>query len=66
MKSFSLIICVNSFTEIDDRNFKKKNFLTIKKNFKKIAEFILKSKDNANSSAHESLFYKQKTESDLI
>ena len=32
----------------------------IKKNFKKVAKFISKNKDDANSSAHESLFYKQK------
>ena len=49
---------INSFIEIDDRNFNKKFLLTIKKNFKKITEFILKSKDDANSNAHESLFYK--------
>ena len=50
----------NSFTEIDDRNFNKKKFSTIKKHFKKIVEFISKSKDDANFNAHESFFYKQK------
>ena len=34
--------------------------MTIKENFKKVAEFILKNKDDANSNVHESLFYKQK------
>ena len=53
-----LIMCVNSFTEIDDKNFNKISFSTIKKNFKEIAEFILKNKDDANSNAHESLFHK--------
>ena len=48
----------NSFTKIDDRNFNKILFSTIIKNFKKIAEFILKNKDDANSSVHESLFHK--------
>ena len=35
-------------------------FRRLKDLFKKIAEFILKSKDDANSSVHESLFHKQK------
>ena len=60
MKFFSLIMSVNSFTEIDDKDFNKIFLSTIKKNFKKIAEFRLKSKDDANSSAYELLFYKQK------
>ena len=51
---------VNSFTEIDNKNFNKIFFSTIKENFKEVAEFILKSKDNVNSNAHESLSYKQK------
>ena len=34
---------INSFTEIDDRNFNKKKFSMIKENFKKVAEFILKN-----------------------
>ena len=49
---------VNSFIEIDNKNFNKIFFLTIKKNFKKVAVFILKNKDDANSNAHKSLFYK--------
>ena len=60
MKSFFLIIRINSFTEIDKKDFNKKFFLTIKKIFKKVAEFILKSKNNVNFNAYESLFHKQK------
>ena len=51
---------VNSFTEINDKGFNKIFFSMIKINFKKIVEFILKSKNNVNSNAHESLFHKQK------
>ena len=50
----------NSFTKIDNRNFNKIFFSTIKENSKKIAEFISRNKDDTNSSAHESLFHKQK------
>ena len=50
----------NSFTKIDNRNFNKISFSTIKENFKKVVEFILKCKEDANSNVHESLFYKQK------
>ena len=57
-KVFFLNMRVNSFTKIDERNFNKKNFSTIKKNFKKIAEFILKNKDDINFNAYESLFHK--------
>ena len=60
MKSFFMIMRINSFTKIDNKNFNKIFLLTIKKNFKKIAEFILKNKDNANFNVHESLFRKQK------
>ena len=60
MKSFFLIMRVNSFTKIDDRNFNKTFLSTIKKNFNKVAEFISKSKDDANSNAYELLFHKQK------
>ena len=60
MKSFFLIMRVNSFTKIDDRNFNEISFSTMKKNFKKVTEFISRSKNDANSNAHESLFYKQK------
>ena len=60
MKFSFLIVRVNSFTEIDNRNFNKKLFSTIKNFFNKIVELISKSKDDANSNAHESLFYKQK------
>ena len=49
----------NSFIEINDKNFNKIFCSTIKKNFKKVAEFILKNKDDVNSSVHESLSYKQ-------
>ena len=51
---------VNSFTEINNRNFNEIFLLTIKKKFKKIVEFILKSKDDANFNAYESLFHKRK------
>ena len=61
MKSFSLIIRVNSFTKIDDRNFNKIFLSTIKENSKKIVEFISRNKDDANSSAYESLSHKQKS-----
>ena len=60
MKFFFLIMRANSFTEINDKNFNKIFLSMIKKNFKKVVELILKSKVNANSNAHESLFYKQK------
>ena len=49
---------VNSFTEIDNRNFNKISFSTIKKSFQKVVEFILKNKDDVNSNAHKSLFHK--------
>ena len=49
---------VNSFTEINDKDFNKIFLSTIKKNFKEIAEFILKSKNDVNSNRHESLFHK--------
>ena len=51
---------INSFTEIDDRNFNKIFLSTIKKNFKKIVKFISRNKDDANFNAHELLFHKQK------
>ena len=51
---------INSFTKINDKDFNKIFLSTIKKNFKKVAEFILKNKDDANFNAHESLFHKQK------
>ena len=60
MKFLFLIIRTNSFTKIDDRNFNEISFSTIKENFKEVDEFISKSKNNASSNAHESLFYKQK------
>ena len=50
----------NSFTEINDRDFNEIFLSTIKKNFKKVVEFILRNKDDVNSNAHELLFYKQK------
>ena len=53
-------MCANSFTEINNKNFNKILFSTIKKNFKKVAEFMSKNKNDANFSAHESLFHKQK------
>ena len=46
----------NSFTKIDDRDFNKTSLSIIKEKFKKIIKFLLKSKDDANSSAPESLF----------
>ena len=52
---------VNSFTEINNKDFNKIFFLTIKKNFKKVAEFISRSKDDVNSNTYESLIYKQKS-----
>ena len=58
MKFFFLIIRVNSFTKIDNKDFNKISLSMIKKNLKKVVEFILKSKDNANFSVYESLFYK--------
>ena len=48
----------NSFTKIDNKNFNKIFFLTIEENLKKVAEFISRSKDDANFNAHKSLFYK--------
>ena len=60
MKFSFLIMRVNSFTKIDNKDFNKISLSTIKKYFKKIAEFILKNKDDANSNTHKSLFYKQK------
>ena len=48
---------VNSFTEIDDRNYNKIFLSMIKKNFEEIVEFISRNKDDANSNAHESLFH---------
>ena len=57
---------VNSFTEIDDRNFNEVSLSTIKIFLKKIIEFISRNKNDANSNAHESLFYKQKTKSDSM
>ena len=51
---------VNSFTEIDNRDFNEIFLSTIKKNFKKVAEFILRNENDANSNAHKSLFHKQK------
>ena len=60
MKFLSLIMRTNSFTKIDDRNFNEIFLSTIKENFKKVAEFISRSKDDANSNAHKSLFHKQK------
>ena len=60
MKSFFLIMRVNSFTEIDNKDFNEIFLSTIKKNFKKIAAFISRNKDDANFNAYESLFHKQK------
>ena len=57
---FFLIMRVNLFTKIDDKNFNEIFLSTIKKNFKKVAEFISRNKDDVNSNAHELLFYKQK------
>ena len=59
MKFLLSIMRVNSFIEINDRNFNKTSFSTIKKNFKEIVETILKNKDDANFSAHKLLFYKK-------
>ena len=60
IKFFFLIMRVNSFTEINDKNFNKIFFSTIKKNFKEVIKFISKSKNDAQFNAHESLFHKQK------
>ena len=57
---FFLIMRVNSFTEIDNRNCNEISLSTIKEKFKETVKFISRSKDDANFNAHESLFYKQK------
>ena len=66
MKFFSLIVHANLFTKIDDRNFNKIFLSIIEKKFKKVAELILKSKDDVNFSAYKSLFHKQKTKSNSM
>ena len=60
MKSFSLIMRVNSFAEIDDRDFNKIFLSTIKIFFKKVTKFISRNKDDVNFIAYELLFHKQK------
>ena len=60
MKFLFLIMHVNSFTKTNDRNFNEIFFSTIKKNCKKVAEFILRNKNDANSNAHKLLLYKEK------
>ena len=49
---------VNSFIKINNKNFNEIFFSMIKKIFKIIVEFISKNKDDANSNAYKSLFYK--------
>ena len=61
MKFLFLIMRVNSFTKIDNRNFNKIFLSTIKKTFKEVVKFMSKSKNDTNFSAHESLFQKQKS-----
>ena len=51
---------INSFTEIDNKDFNQRFFSMIKENFEKVVKFISRNKDVVNFSAHESLFYKQK------
>ena len=60
VKFFSLIMHVNSFIKINNKNFNEIFLSTIKKSFKKVAEIISRNKNDANSNVHELLFYKQK------
>ena len=59
MKFFSLIMRVNSFIKIDDKNFKKIHLSMIKRNFNKFVELVSKkSKNDADFNKHKSLFHK--------
>ena len=58
MKFSFLIMRINSFIKLDNKNFNKIFLLTIKENFKKVAEFISRNKNDANSNVYELLSHK--------